>query len=403
MSREHSSNPILDQIRKYHGRDKFELITEFIGAIKPITVKCLDCGHIQEFRQARRIYEGGVCKGCKTKEYAINIEESIKNKHPHINLLESYVNSRTTVRYQCTRCDTVGTKLPRGILKCAEPCTACYRPHQSITQEDFIQKVKTIHGSNYTVTGQYINNDEDIAVTCNMCRTDRKIKASSLLLGNKCQECERQSRTYTQQYLLDKIREMYNGDEYVALTQFKNMTTQITFKHLKCGNTFSTTPKLLLNGTRCSYCTSMSAGAKVVHDYLKENKIPTILEATHEGLRSPETNYKLRMDFLCKISESLVNIEYHGKQHYYTTGFSRDLYTTRMLDRVKLDFCSDNGIYQLVVPYVIPLEDIHSYLKYALGNPRDGFTELVPLADLDRLVYKSDRCENWYEELSTEQ
>lgn len=65
---------------------------------------------------------------------------------------------------------------------------------------------------------------------------------------------------------------------------------------------------------------SSSFGEKVISDYLLELGIPFNKEVTFDDLISTK-GYKLRYDFGIKTSNSLVLVEYNGRQHYDSSCF----------------------------------------------------------------------------------
>lgn len=393
-----SESEFRQRIIAKHGKAKFEFISGYCGVSEPLKVKCLDCESVFETTQARSLLGRFGCMSCRDINNRGDSDSFITNvnlKHAHIKIIGNYVNSRTEVEYVCNKCGTVNSKLPSRILDSKEPCDTCFRPNGSCSHMEFVEKVRIIHGSNYEVLSEYVNNDLNIQVRCRVCDTTRIIKTAQLLKGDRCQECDRRSRTLSHQEFMNRLKDSYAGADYEVLSTFKSNNTKMRFKHLKCGSIFTTTPKLFLSGSRCPYCTTMSSGAKVVYDYLTENNIPTILECTHEYLVNPATNYKLRMDFLCKINNIYINIEYNGRQHYYDSKFSTTLSEVEYLDKVKLDFCKKFGVFQIVVPYVIPLESIHQFLKYYLANLETGKYEVVSRNLIDKLVYSDVPYGDW--------
>lgn len=134
------------------------------------------------------------------------------------------------------------------------------------------------------------------------------------------------------------------GNEIMlSLSQFNSM------RYLSCG------------------CLSSSFGEKVISDYLLELDIPFSKEVTFDDLLSAK-GYKLRYDFSIKSSDSLVLIEYNGRQHYESNSFqfldsSEEEFEYRhSCDVLKEDYAMKHNIPLLIIHYTSSVQDIRNQL-----------------------------------------
>lgn len=85
-------------------------------------------------------------------------------------------------------------------------------------------------------------------------------------------------------------------------------------------------------------------------------------------LVNPETGRRLTLD--CYCHELGIALDYHGKQHYvYPNNYHRtieEFHTQQRRDKLKQDLCDTLGVYYIVVPYDIPRDRIHDFIKWAL-------------------------------------
>lgn len=108
---------------------------------------------------------------------------------------------------------------------------------------------------------------------------------------------------------------------------------------------------LVLNrshGWGCPKC-SLSKGEKKIFRFLDKNNIGYIPQFRFDNCRNI---YSLPFDFY--LSNFNICIEYHGKQHYEPKEFfggEKKLIKRRQLDKIKFDYCENNEIDLLIIPY----------------------------------------------------
>lgn len=248
---------------------------------------------------------------------------------------------------------------------------------RKLTQQEFENRVKQIHGSQFMILSAYKDMHSKIKVRCNVCGWIGETEANHLLNPNyggqcpshderrfdsssfqkainktqdgqytllskfvnyktkvniKCNICERELYVWPHNLLQSRfgkncnhkiqlsfeqaskrLEKISNGE--IKLVHFSGMGYAATFEHLECGNIWQTTANNVFHGsTGCPYCSS-SKGEKAVTEYLKENEISFKPQFTFSNCRDQRT---LPFDFAVFNRDGSLNsaIEYEGCQHY---------------------------------------------------------------------------------------
>ncbi|QNH71341.1 hypothetical protein StAP1_209 [Staphylococcus phage vB_SauH_SAP1] len=109
-----------------------------------------------------------------------------------------------------------------------------------------------------------------------------------------------------------------------------------------------------------------SEGEKLVKEILIENKIPFIKE---KGFKNSKGKTQ-RFDFYIEKNNDIFVIEYNGSQHYKdSSGYFKDtLEITQKRDKLKLEYCEENDINVLIIPYTVKTkEEIEIMIKNFLN------------------------------------
>lgn len=136
---------------------------------------------------------------------------------------------------------------------------------------------------------------------------------------------------------------------------------------LKCGNYKEVSGGDLQSG-RVSSCGCLMAGTSSqwslkIEQILKENDIKYETEKIFPECRNPKTNYKLRFDFY--LPDYNCCIEYDGEQHFIVKGgwnTEENLEATQYRDNIKDNFCKDNNIKLIRIPYTENKKICYEYL-----------------------------------------
>ena len=204
---------------------------------------------------------------------------------------------------------------------------------------------------------------------CPVCKKENWIVKGSRLRGtNQVSMCKR----CTSLNNLSKIQEPYFKDitnqrfgKLIALRKLeqKNKTTYLWECQCDCGNICIKDGEYLRNGdTQSCGCDSSSHGELKIQQILSDNNIEYTKEKTFEDFIYSDTLRKPRFDFFIKHNQKEYLVEYDGIQHFKQTFYSNDLTKIKNNDKIKNDWCKQNNIPLIRIPYThlkeLCLEDL---------------------------------------------
>tara|TARA_B100001059_G_scaffold32968_1_gene26499 strand:+ start:684 stop:2411 length:1728 start_codon:yes stop_codon:yes gene_type:complete len=240
--------------------------------------------------------------------------DKVSNKTIKVVNPEEYVNSHSKLIYQCIKGHTWSVKLynilqGKGCAKCAG---------LRITTEEFIIKLKEIHGDNIRlVEGQrYKSRKDKLRFKCNVKTHPEFQAAPNSIIFNKsgCPECKketlRQALSYTTDEIYNKIEKKFEG-RIIALPGqiYENQHTKWV---MKCQDhshpTWESSIGNVLNRDYkygCRYC----MGEKPVNSY---EEIENLIKTNFDG---KITLIKVHGKRFLKSSEITVFCSQHKKTH----------------------------------------------------------------------------------------
>lgn len=141
------------------------------------------------------------------------------------------------------------------------------------------------------------------------------------------------------------------GDEYTILTKYITTIIPIRIRHNPCSHEYSVTPSSFLSGRRCPLC-SMSKGEQRVKEKLVNESLNYESEYSFDDLVGLG-GQPLRFDFAVfdDCAKLKVLIEYDGEFHFKEYYESQNFETLKIHDKRKNEFCRDNNIQLIRIPY----------------------------------------------------
>jgi hypothetical protein len=241
-----------------------------------------------------------------------------------------------------------------GCPKCA---TEKVHKKQRKTTKQFVQEVYELVGGEYTVLGEYINNQTKISIKHNICNYEYLVTPGHFLRGRRCTECRKVilSNKFAKKHenFIDDAYNLY-GNKYTILETYINAKTKILVRNNECGHEWKIQPTHLLNDRDCPICFK-SKGEQIIANYLINNKINYQPEYTFDDLLS-QLGFPLRFDFgILGDNDNLIYlIEYDGIQHYeWMKGWitKENFDKAQYHDQLKNKYCQNNNILLLRIPY----------------------------------------------------
>ena len=328
-----------------------------------------------------------------------------------------YVNNHTKVCIICPKHGEFWQK-PAHHVNRGDGCPSC-RKNKKLTQDEFIEKAKQVHGDKYDYSKvDYINNQIKVCIICPK-HGEFWQSPHNHMSGAGCPEC---SNSYCDtEKFIEKAKQVH-GDEFdYSLVSYKDAFFKVELVCNKCGEHFFVSPNNHLNGTKCPKCSwhikntteQFVEKAKQVHgnkyDYSKvkykttEEKVCIICPKHGEFWQSPHNHLhgqgcpacyqsrgetkiknllknKFNIDFKEQYHVSWLGkqsidfffpsyglgIEYDGEQHFRPVNWRGALNNEQMIekfnkvqerDKQKNEKCIANGVKLYRIKYNENIEE----------------------------------------------
>mgnify|MGYP001562214918 FL=1 len=298
-------------------------------------------------------------------EYLIKRSEKIhSDKYDYSN--SNYIDTHTKIEIGCKKCNIIFEQSPHthwsGI-----GCPVC-GGSLKLTKEQFIEKSIKIHDNKFDYSKFiYINNHTKGEIKCNICNRIFEQTPNGHLVGNGCQECYDSKRGHSlrktlENFIKDGIK--IHGIRYdYSKSVYKNTQTKTIIICKKHGE-FLQTPADHLSGCGCPVC-------KLSKGELEIMKILDKLDINYKRQHTfSDCIYKNKLPFDFHISNLNLLIEYNGFQHYKPVikwGGGKNLKEIQKRDKIKLNYCKDNNIDLLILPYT-EFDNIEQIIKNKINH-----------------------------------
>lgn len=193
----------------------------------------------------------------KTHQEFVN-EISIKN--PNVEILSTYVNSRTKISCKCKICghkwDVLPTSLSRG-----HGCQICgiekIRRALSFNTNEFKEKLYIVN-PNIIIISEYTSSHDRICCKCMICGYEFTTYAYYLLNGKVCPKCAAKDKKHSGKLSNDLFMERLNkyNPNVEPLEEYKGRHVKILCLCKIHNREWRTYPGELYNGSGCPECCS---------------------------------------------------------------------------------------------------------------------------------------------------
>lgn len=361
MARRKTNEEFVKEVYDLVG-DEYIFLDKYIDSKTKIKCKHNQCGKIWSI-SPNNFLRGHRCPYCcknpkwDFKDVIYFIE--IKSQSGCKLLSEKYINNKTKLKIRCKCGNEFITDFVTFRHKSKRQCDKCtntkLRQERIKSNSQFLNEVYNLVGNEYIFLENY--NDARTKIKCKHnikdCGYEWLITPMDFLKGSRCPKCNGNAKK-TQNDFLNEVYQLV-GNDYTVIEIYKNARTPIKIRHNKCGTIFNPTPNNFLRGTRCPRCMSnTSEGEKIISKILDNKNIKYEIQYILDDCKNKNT---LPFDFY--LPDYNLLIEYDGIQHFEPVDFAgkgikwakKRLKYTQLNDNIKNQYCKDNNIPLLRIPY----------------------------------------------------
>lgn len=336
-----------------------KVIDKYNGSTTKITHHCL-VHDVYWKTTPSRVLNGAGCEMCRKEKFrAMRCKskqqyiDEVNEINPYIIVLEDYIDSKTPILHKCSIHDVEWNAYPDGILKgcgCPECGKEKIGDKNRKTHAQYIEELKNLN-SNIIVIDTYINAITPILHKCLIDEHEWYATPANILFGTGCPKCGGTIKKTHDEYV-DEVFSINSNIEVIE--QYINARTPILHKCKIDGYVWYSAPYAILSGCGCPKCNE-SKGEKSIRKWLDSNSIKY---ESQKSFKDCKDKQYLPFDFY--LPDYNVLIEYDGEQHYKPIehfGGQDSFEITTAHDSIKNDYCKNNGILLLRIPYFKNIEE----------------------------------------------
>jgi hypothetical protein len=329
--------------------------TKYTKAKDKVIITCPRCGDF--YQNADSHLSGSGCPRCWVDKIKISEKEfrkRLNKKNKERNLDYSFVSftNNTKAAISCPK-HGVFNICPDTYFRSNQICPKCLKEHKFLKSwESFRERASIVHNNKYDYSFEDYKSRGKIKIFCKV-HGYFEVYPFNHLNGQGCSFC-------TEEAYLAKRRESYfarvnkkHKNEYSYLEEdYFNKDSIIRVICSKHG-LFNMHAGYHASGTKCPSCNIKSRGEHNIGIYLTDKSIDFSTEIRYNECKDKRA---LPFDIGVKIDNSIVGlIEFDGI-HHFKPNASRDkeghLFKTIVRhDEIKNDFCKDENIPLLRIPY----------------------------------------------------
>lgn len=333
-----------------------------------------ECGNIKDILRSSLLKGRTTSCGCYSRELvSSNTSKDYTNqtfgKLQAVKRLPKYKNNKTF--YEC-KCEcgnsriVVSGSLTMGKVTMCKECA-------KIESRKKIRKDYTGQTFGKLKIEEMIYEDGKTKALCKCeCGNTKKIILPNVINGHtqSCGCYEKESR-YDRKHLIDITGQKFGKLVAIAPTERRASNGAVYWECLcDCGNTTYVVYTSLKKGdTQSCGCKKSSKWEEFIRSYLETTGIKFIMQQRFENCKNIQGTDTLPFDFY--IPSMKIAIEYDGEHHFkpipYWGGEEKFIITQRN-DAIKNNYCINNNIKLLRLPYTLTEEEIIKEIQNIL-NP----------------------------------
>lgn len=366
-----------------------ELIGDYVSCAQKASFSCKIHNYIWQ-ATPHSILQGQGCPICgkekqikkQTMPHEVFVAR-MKELHPDIEVIGTYINSSHKVKCRCPKHDYIWDGIPGNLLY-GSGCYYCGKESmgnlQSLTQEEYETKVKRAN-PNFTIVGDYKGGKKKIKCKCNVCDYEWESIASDLFHKRLCPLC-------SNRVVIKGINDIATTHPHL-IKYFKNIDdcynhcvtnkAKVVFKCPTCGDEREfRINKVADVGYHCFYCDkSVSMPNRIIRNLIKQLPVDT-----YTVEYSPEWVGKYRYDMYFEYNKTPYIVEMDGGFHFKwfeKMGITKeDFENSCKRDEIKNRLAAEHGI------TMIRIKCDPSSIKYISSQIQNSLlADLFDLSNID--------------------
>ena len=277
-----------------------------------------------------------------------NYIKKLSTINPYIEVIGEYINSQTNILHKCKIDGYKWMLKPNNALN-GYGCPVC-AGNLKKTTANYIQEVLLIN-PDIEVIEEYVQASVPILHKCKIDNYEWMALPSNILHGSGCPKCNGGIKKKHEDYIYELS--IINPDVEV-IEEYINARTSILHKCKIDGYMWKAPPCRTLNGQGCPQCNE-SNGERQIRQWLDRHNIEYEMQKTFDNCIDVKL---LPFDFYLPINN--ITIEYDGIQHFEPVeifGGQEAFEKTVKHDNIKNEYCKNNGISLLRIPYFKNVEE----------------------------------------------
>lgn len=271
-------------------------------------------------------------------------------------LSTEYVNAHEKLKFKCRCGEVFETPFSKFKFRKKNQCNDC--GYKSMSEKlkkkpkDFMVEFENVSQGEYVLKSQYINNRKKIKIIHSICGEVIFISPDHFLRGVGCSKCAGNQKKTTEKFFLELLE--VHDSEVILCSQYERNKGKVLVYCNKCTSFWEATPNNLLKGSGCPNC-KVSRGERKINMFLAKKSITFLQQFYFHDCINKQP---LLFDFAVFSDKSQEKpeflIEYDGIQHFELVDFfgGQEQFEKQQLhDRIKDDYCKQNGIELIRIPY----------------------------------------------------
>lgn len=191
-----------------------------------------------------------------------NFNIVLKDKHPNISLISSYINSKIPIKFKCNTCGNEYELKSRTLLEKGCPYCRGSITHK-LSDKEYEQRLYDVTHGEIIKLEPYINMNTKITHRCTIHNIDWEIAPAKILNGRRCRECGKEANHRKRALGLNefskRLTEVWGNEIIILDDEYVDTQSKMKFLHRINNNehVFYSTPAALLQGEGCGVCRNL--------------------------------------------------------------------------------------------------------------------------------------------------